>query len=400
MRWLAGLIILVIILIIAASADFLLGRYFHEKKSRRCSYPVRNGRLQLITSGPDLFSNYFDDLYKAKRNIHVLFYIVKNDRFSKLFFDILIEQARKGTTVRLLLDWFGSRKVSKKLIRKARCAGVEVEFCHRPRFPFTFFALQQRNHRKVTIIDGEVGYVGGFNVGKEYIDLDPVLSPWRDYHLRIEGEGIADLQREFLLDWEQATGSNHLKDSSLFPNLEKGPMLYRFFPTQGVDAEDEILKLINQADQSIFIGTPYFIPPEKLVSGLEQAINRGVAVTILVPNKSDHPLVKEASFHYLHRILAAGGEGFEYEAGFFHAKVILIDGKICDIGTANFDYRSFKLNYEINCFIYDQDFINEAERTVVEDIGKSSRISMKELDNPTFFTRLKKWTGMMFKHFL
>lgn len=400
MKWLAGLIILVIIFIIAASADFFFGRYFHRIKSRRSSYPVRNGRIQLITSGPDLFSNYFDDLYKAKKNIHVLFYIVKNDRFSNLFFDILIEQARNGIAVRLLLDWFGSRMVSRKLIKKARSSGVEVEFCHRPRFPFTFFALQQRNHRKVTIIDGKIGYVGGFNVGKEYIDLDPVLSPWRDYHLRIEGEGIADLQREFLFDWEKATGRSHLKDISLFPTLEKGPMLYRFFPTQGVDAEEQILELINQADQSIFIGTPYFIPPDKLISGLEQAIHRGVAVTILVPNKSDHPLVKEASLHYLHRILAAGGEVFEYEAGFFHAKVILIDGKICDIGTANFDYRSFKINYEINCFIYDQDFIKKAERTVQEDISKSRRTSISKLNNPAITTRLKKWTGMMLKHFL
>lgn len=400
MKWLTGSIILITTLLFAASADFFLGRYVHGKKMRPCSYPVRNGRLQLITSGPELFSHYFDDLYKAETSIHVLFYIVKNDRFGQLFFEILIDQARKGIKVRLLLDWFGSRTVSKSLLKKARSAGVEVVFCHRPRFPFAFFSLQQRNHRKVTIIDGKIGYVGGFNVGKEYIDLDPVLSPWRDYHLRIEGEGIADLQTEFLLDWERAAGTSHLKDSSLYPHLEKGPMPYRFFPTQGVDAEEEILQLIDQAEENIFVGTPYFIPPEKLVSGLVQAIQRGVAVTVLVPDKSDHPIVKEASLHYLRKILAAGGDVYQYEAGFFHAKVILIDGTFCDIGTANFDCRSFRLNYEINCFIYDQKFIEETERIVQEDISRSSRLSPEDLADPPLSVRSKEWTGMLFKYFL
>lgn len=400
MKWLTGLIILIIVLFIAASADFFLGRYIHEKKSRRCSYPIRHGRMQIFTNGPNLFSNYFDDLYNAQTSIHVLFYIVKNDHFCQHFFEVLIDQANKGLKVRLLLDWFGSREVSKKLIKKARSAGVEVIFCHRPRFPFLFYSIQQRNHRKVTIIDGKTGYVGGFNVGKEYIDLDPVLSPWRDYHLRIEGDGIADLQREFLLDWEQATGDNYLKDKSLFPSLEKGPIAYRFFPTQGVDAEGEILKLLDQAEKSIFIGTPYFIPPETLVDGLEQAVQRGVAVTILVPDKSDHPIVKEASLHYLRKVLAAGGKVYQYEAGFFHAKIILIDGRICDIGTANFDYRSFKLNYEINCFIYDQAFIQKTERIIQIDINRSTQLFLEEMDDPPLSIRVKEWAGMLLKSFL
>lgn len=400
MKWLTGSLIFIILFFIAASVDFFLGRFFHKKNSRRCNYPVRKGHVQLITTGPELFSNYFDDLYKAKSSIHVLFYIVKNDRFSQLFFEVLIDQANKGIEVRLLLDWFGSRSVSRSLIKKARSAGIEIIFCHRPRLPFPFYSLQQRNHRKVTVIDGKIGYVGGFNVGNEYINLDPVLTPWRDYHLRIEGEGIRDLQEEFLFEWEQATGINLLKDSSLFPLLEKGPMSYRFFPTQGVDAKNEILDLIDQADKSIFIGTPYFIPPKKLMYGLEQAIQRGVAITILVPNKSDHALVKEASHHYLRKILAAGGSVYEYENGFFHAKVILIDGRVCDIGTANFDYRSFTLNYEINCFIYDREFIQEAENTIQEDISRSSRLSYEKLTNPTFSVQLKEWIGMMLKKFL
>ncbi|MFD1708705.1 cardiolipin synthase [Siminovitchia sediminis] len=400
MKWLAGFTIVIIILYIAASVDFFLGRLLHKKKSSPPDYPIRNGELQLITTGPDLFSNYFDDLYKAKESIHVLFYIVKNDHFSELFFEALMDQAHKGIKVRLLLDWFGSRKIKKKVIKKARGAGIEVVYGHRPRLPFLFFSLQQRNHRKVTIMDGKVGYVGGFNVGKEYINLDPVLTPWRDYHLRVEGEGVADLQKEFLLDWKRATGKDHLEDPDLFPPLETGRMSHRFLPTQGIEAEKEILRLINEAEKSIFIGTPYFIPPDAVFSGLVRAIERGVTVTVLVPNMSDHPLVKEASLHYLRIILAGGGSVYQYETGFFHAKVLLIDQKVCDIGTANFDCRSFHINFEINCFVYDPEFICETEKVLQADISRSSRLFLEDLADPPFAVRIKEWAGMVFKKFL
>lgn len=398
MGLLRGIVVIGTVLIIWCAVDFSLGRHFYEKRWKKREYPLRKGQLQLITNGADLFKSFFTDLRNASSSIHVLFYIVKNDRFSKAFFELLMEQADKGVKIRLLLDWLGSRSASKTLIKEARRKGIEIVFCHKPRFPFFFYTLQQRNHRKITIIDGKVGYVGGYNVGKEYIDLDPKLSPWRDYHLRIEGEGVADLQQEFLTDWRRAAGK--LDDTSLFPPLPAGEMLHRFYPTEGVNGDQHILQLFKKAKKEIIVGTPYFIPPKNSMAVLEQALMRGVSVTILVPETSDHPVVKEASFPYLRRILALGGTVCQYQKGFFHAKVIVIDESICDIGTANFDQRSVFLNHELNCFIYDQSFIAEVLAAIREDLDFSTQLKLNELQNLRFSVRVKEWIGKRIEVFL
>lgn len=400
MKWLTGIIFLFVVLVIWCFVDFQLGQYLHSKHWKKRLYPIRKGKLTLITYGPILFQQYFKDLYSAQSNIHVLFYIVKGDQFSSLFFNILMEKAQNGVEVRLLLDRFGSRKVPKELISEARAKGIEVIFSHRIRFPFLFHSLQKRNHRKITIIDGKVGYVGGYNVGKEYIDLDPVLSPWRDYHLRMEGEGVADLQSEFIVDWERATNQLLVKDSSLFPPLKQGPMLHRLLPSEGVGVEEELVHLFAQAKEEITIGTPYFIPTKKLMETLENALQRGVKVTILVPEKSDHPIVKEASLSYLRRIMMNGGTVYEYESGFFHAKVFLVDDTICDIGTANFDYRSILLNHEINCFIYDQTFISQVKTALAEDFRQSNQLTYADLKNVRLTTRIKEWIGKVIERLL
>ncbi len=400
MKWLTSIIVLFVALVIWCFIDFQLGQYVHRKNWIKRQYPIRAGTLTLITYGTILFQRYVKDLYRAQSNIHVLFYIVKDDHFSTLFFNVLMEKAQKGVKVRLLLDRFGSRKVPKGIIRKARAAGVEISFSHRLRLPFLFYSLQQRNHRKITIIDGKIGYVGGYNVGKEYIDLDPVLSPWRDYHLRMEGEGVADLQSEFIVDWERATHDSLENDSSLFPPLKQGPMLHRLLPSEGVGVEEEFVHLFDQANETIMIGTPYFIPTKKLMATLERALHRGVKVTILVPKQSDHPIVKEASFSSLRKILMDGGTVYEYEKGFFHAKIFLVDDKICDIGTANFDYRSILLNHEINCFIYNRSFINEVKEVFAKDIAQSEQLSYEKLMNLRFSTRWKEWIGKLIKRLL
>lgn len=396
----AAVICIIGLIILSTFADFYLGRYFHRKKCGYGKYPLRKGRLKLITSGADLYAHYFDDLYQAQTSIHVLFYIVKNDKFGVLFLDVLAEQARKGVKVRLLLDWFGSRKVSKQSIERARQAGIEVMFCHRPRFPFLIYSLHQRNHRKITVIDGKVGYIGGFNVGREYIDLHPILSPWRDYHLRVEGEGVADLQSEFIYDWKSAARQDLCHDASLFPELAEGPMSIQFFPSRGVHAEEEMATLINGAKRAIFIGTPYFIPTEILMRALEHAADRGVEVTILVPNQPDHPIVKEASFPYLRRVLRKGGTVYQYTSGFFHAKVLQIDDRFCDIGTANFDRRSLHLNHEINCFIFDPAFIEKVTAEITADMNNSEKLTAEDLNRLPLAVRLKEWAGCLMREIL
>lgn len=400
MKWLAWIAIIMTVLFVLCMADFYIGRFIARKRGKRPNFPFRNGNMQLLVRGEDLFSHYFADLLKAQSSIHILFYIVKNDPFGDLFFNILMNQAQKGVKVRLLLDWFGSRTVSKQLIQKARKSGMDVYYCNKPGFPFFFFTLQRRNHRKITVIDGKIGYVGGYNIGKEYINLDSSLSPWRDYHLRIEGTRAADLQDVFLLDWKRATGEENFDEQALFPPLSEGPVTYRFFPTEGIGAEEEIISHIEKAASSIFIGTPYFIPPKKVIDSLERALKNNVKVTILVPRVSDHPIVKEASFPYLRKILAKGGTIYQYKKGFFHAKVLLFDDEVCDIGTANFDYRSLLLNDEINCFIYDREFIAHVKKIIAEDIMQSKKLNDRDLQSVNLRFRVIECIGGLIKGLL
>ncbi|MBS4206829.1 cardiolipin synthase [Bacillus sp. FJAT-50079] len=393
----ATVCVIILIIVLWGYIDFHIGKYIHRKRWKTREYPIRDGKLELITNGSDLYQAYFSDLQAATSTIHILFYIVKNDRFSQAFFEALKKQAIKGVKVRLLLDWFGGRSVPKQWIKEARAVGIHIAYCHKPRLPFLMFSLQQRNHRKITIIDGQVGYLGGYNIGKEYIDLDPELSPWRDYHVRLIGEAVADLEQEFLMDWERATGDAF---QIIQPSPSRFDMEHRLYPSEGVDVENMLIQLIEKAKTSLVIGTPYFIPPRRLFSAIEAAMDRGVNVTVLVPNKSDHPLVKEASFRYLRRILAKDGIVYQFENGFFHAKVIVIDGKICDIGTANFDYRSILLNHEINCFIYERAFIAEVEAALAEDIRHSTRLKLENLYSLPLGARWKEGISYIIKGLL
>ena len=211
---------------------------------------------------------------------------------------------------------------------------------------------------------------------------------------------MADLQREFSVDYERATGKPLPDDPDHFPPLKTGSMKHYLFPTEGVGADRHLLQLFEQAQKSIFIRTPYFIPPEKLIASLESALKRGVSVTILVPENSDHFIVKEASFRYLRRILSLGGTVCQFQNGFFHAKVLLIDENVCDIGTANFDYRSLHLNHEINCFIYDKKFIADVSAAISEDIGLSSKLTLDDLKDLRMTLRVKEWVGKVCKGLL
>ena len=259
-------------------ADFILGRKQHLTNANKKVLPVRESDLSIFAKGPELFDDLFSELKKAKQHIHILFYIVQDDKISQEFFAILKEKAREGVEVRLLVDWVGSG-LKKDSIKSLKNAGVEFAHSHTPRFPFLIYSSQVRNHRKITVIDGQVGYLGGFNIGKEYNDQDPKLSPWRDYHLKVSGEGVMDLQIEFLEDWRKAAKVNLLQDKAYFPPLKKGSIRQQLVPTEGILLEELFSKLISQAQTSIVIGTPYFIPSKRVFTLLREAIKRGVSVT-------------------------------------------------------------------------------------------------------------------------
>ncbi|MEH7352211.1 cardiolipin synthase [Neobacillus drentensis] len=400
MKFVLILIGLVLLIIIWLVIDFRLGRRKHLLAAGNTETAILHGNFEIFTHGKELFRNYFTDIHHAKKHIHVLFYIVKDDAVSQEFFAILKEKAREGVEVRVLLDRIGSWKINKATVAVLREAGIQFAFSNRIKLPFLYYSLQVRNHRKISIIDGEIGYLGGFNIGKEYIDEDPKLSPWRDYHLKITGESVNFLQSEFLIDWNEYAGEDLQNHPDYFPELPKGAIRHQFIPTEAGQLEENFIRLIRKAEQSIIIGSPYFIPSAAIFAELLESRRRGVSITVLVPFTADHLLVQEASFRYLRRLLKTGALVYQYKNGFYHAKTIVIDDKICDIGTANFDKRSLFLNKEINCLLYDPSFIERLKGVIKKDILDSELLTLAVLNKPNLLRTVKERIAGALSYFL
>jgi cardiolipin synthase len=399
MKLLFILLGLILLIIIWFYLDFTLGYRKHRKIVRNQETPVLQGDFDIFPHGKKLFADYFDELKNAKKHIHVLFYIAKNDPISHKFYEILEDKAREGVEVRLLLDRIGSIGVKKKTIASLREAGVYFAFSNRIKLPYLFYSSQVRNHRKISVIDGEVGYLGGFNVGMEYIDEDPKLCPWRDYHLKITGESVSFLQQEFFVDWQEY-GEKVANPSTYDMNLPKGKVRQCFVPTEAGQLEARHLDFLKKAKKAIMIGTPYFIPSKKILHELVLAARRGIEITIIVPFTADHALVQEASYRYLRRLLREGVNVYQFKNGFYHAKSIIIDDCLCDIGTANFDKRSLFLNKEINCYFFDKEFVARFKDVFVKDIHDSRPLTLADLNHPNLFRTIKELIAWPISYFL
>ena len=396
-----GIIIFILLILVGLCwLDYKWGQKRNAQKTTQLTFPRRRSDVVLFASGPELFQDLFAEIEQAKQHVHILFYIVKNDQFSQQFLKLLSQKAASGVDVRLLVDWVGGHTLSKQAIRKIRANGVHFAYSFKPRFPFFFYSLQKRNHRKITVIDGKIGYFGGLNIAKEYINQDPKLTPWCDYHLKMTGEGVQDLQTIFLSDWLAATKENVMTDTRYFPTLSPGKQELQINVVDGTGLEQTFVQLIRQAERQIVIGTPYFIPSKTLVAELRRALGRGVALTIIVPKVADHLFVKEAAYHSFRILLAAGADILQFHRGFYHAKIILIDDQISDIGTSNFDKRSLFLNSEINCLMYDSLSIEQANKRLALDMLDSAPITENALFKPNIGQKLKEAIACVLSPFL
>jgi cardiolipin synthase A/B len=371
----------------------------HQRVTKKKEFLLRQSNSELFNTGESLFTSLFHDIKEASSSIHILFYIVREDSISQQLFHLLKEKAQQGVTVRLLVDRIGSFNISKSTVKELEKHGIHFSFAKTPSFPYFLYKLNRRNHRKICVLDGKVGYIGGFNVGNEYLGLDPKLGDWRDFHLRITGEAVRDLQQQYLEDWHDATKKD-IHSKEYFPPLKKGALPIKLQPTDGAHVEDIFLEVFSKAKVAITIGTPYFIPGKRVLAALEEKAKAGVKVTLLLPEKSDHMLVKQAAMPYVKRLLKAGCDIYHFTEGFYHAKVIIIDNAFCDIGTANFDKRSFYLNQEMNCFIYDKAFVNKVQNAVSNDIQHSKKVTMQMINNRSFLEKAEEKIGTMFARFL
>ncbi|MCU9613335.1 cardiolipin synthase [Caldibacillus lycopersici] len=394
------IVLLLIIFVFLLFLDLYLGRKSHLRSVKTHSFPLRHSDVEIIIKGPLLFDRIFQDIERAQHHIHMLFYIFRDDSFGQELFSLLQKKAAEGVEIRILIDWLGSIGFPRKVIKDLKRKGIDIAFGHTPSFPYLFYKVQSRNHRKITIIDGQIGYLGGFNVGKEYVDKDPKLSPWRDCHVRITGEGVEDLQLQFLTDWTEATKRPPEHADQLYPPLQKGRIQHQFVSFEGVGLEDKVCQLLQNAKKKVIIGSPYFIPGKKAFTALKQTIKRGVEVTLIVPKVSDHLLIKEASYRYLRKLLSLGCVIYQYREGFYHAKVFIIDDETCSIGTANFDKRSFYFNHEMNSIFYDSEMVDHMLKIAHLDISKSSRLHKEALNKPNAFEKVKEWIALLVSPFL
>lgn len=381
--------IALLILIFWIWVDFKLGLKKQQKNAKRYVQQIRNGQCEMLTTGHDLFKKLIDDINNSKNHIHILFYIFRDDHIGTEVLDALKEKAGEGVKVRLLVDRVGCH-ISNKTLKQLKKAGIAFAHSHPPKFPYLFFTLNRRNHRKISIIDGHTGYIGGYNAGDEYLGRDPKFGDWHDIHLRIYGDGVQDLQEQFLQDWQVATKEEVRNLTKFYPPLTKGPHQLKILPSDGAFLEKTFIDFIKEAKTTIYIGTPYFIPGDPIKLELIKAAKRGVDVKIIVPKQADHPLVKEAAFPYFVPLIEAGCEVYQFYLGFYHAKMIVSDNRVCDIGTANIDLRSFHINHEVNCLIFNREFIKQVIKVIEHDISISERLTIAQLKERSFFHKSKE----------
>lgn len=357
---------------------------------------TQDNHVQIFDDGQEKFAELLHDIRLAKSHIHIQYYIFKLDRLGSRIVDALVEKAKQGVKVRLLYDEMGSRGVHKRDFKELIKYGGEVEIFFPSVLPLINPRLNYRNHRKIVVIDGRVGYIGGFNVGDEYLGLKKKFGYWRDTHLRIEGSSVHPLQTRFLLDWNQASDRQDLQYADqFFPVFpRKGDTAIQIV-SSGPDSDWEsikigYIKLINMAKKYVYIQTPYFIPDDAFMSAVRIACLSGIDVRIMIPNKPDHLFVYWATYSNVGALIDSGAKIYIYENGFLHAKMIVIDDEAVSIGTANIDSRSFKLNFEVNAFIYDKHVSHQLAELFERDMMYSTELTAEKYANRPTRVKVKE----------
>lgn len=356
---------------------------------------TQDNDVEVFNDGHEKFEALIADLEKATDHIHIQYYIFRLDNLGKRIREVLTRKAKEGVEVLLLFDDMGSRGIYKRHFHELIRYGGKVEAFFPSILPLINTRLNYRNHRKIVIIDGQIGYVGGFNVGDEYLGLKKKFGYWRDTHLRIEGSAVHPMQTRFLLDWNQAAEQKVEYADKYFPSFPvKGDVSMQIV-SSGPDSEweqikDGYLKMIFRAKKYIYIQTPYFIPDISFLDALRIACLSGVDVRIMIPNKPDHIFVYWATYSNVGHLLKAGAKIYIYDNGFLHAKQIVIDDEVATVGTANIDVRSFKLNFEVNAFIYDHDKSHELAELFEQDLLLSRELTIDMYRERSFSIRIKE----------
>ncbi|BCJ86717.1 cardiolipin synthase [Effusibacillus dendaii] len=342
---------------------------------------TENNRIELYADSKQAFASILSALRQAQSHIHLEYYILKNDQIGTEVQKILIEKARQGVHVRVIYDGIGSRKLKPSYIKNLQQAGVQITSFLPVYFPWLTSRINFRNHRKLIVIDGKIGFTGGLNIGDEYLGKGP-LGHWQDTHIRLEGESVYYLQLIFLRDWYVAY-NEYISEAEYFPQQDSFGKIPIQIAASGPDSDWEAIwqahfSMFASARRKIYIVTPYLIPDESILMGLKTSALSGLDVRIILPAKPDYYIVHLATRSYFEELLRAGVRIYEYQNGFIHAKTIAVDGEAASVGTANLDVRSFQYNFEVNALIYEPAVVSQLEQIMQQHMADSREITLDD----------------------
>jgi len=339
--------------------------------------------IDVFTTGQDKFDTLKRDIAAARDYIHVQYFIIENDTIGAELIALLIDKARQGVKVRVLYDYVGSFYLGSRVLKQMREAGIDVHPFLKLTFMQFAFRVNWRNHRKIVVIDGNIGYVGGMNIADRYVIGDKKWKPWRDTHLRITGEAVAALQYSFAIDWDFTTRELLTSNTMHYAEPPASPdYMVQMMSSGPTNRWNNIsfvfLKAIALAKRSVYIQTPYFLPSDSLLKALQSAALAGIDVRLMIPLKSDSWMLRLATGSYLKECMLAGIKIYQYEPTIMHAKVVIIDDEFVTTGSTNFDFRSFEHNFEFNALIYSKEFNQKMKDIFEADMLQCTRLLMSQ----------------------
>ncbi|MDO5571028.1 MAG: cardiolipin synthase [Bacteroidales bacterium] len=337
-------------------------------------------KVEIFTIGKDFFDSLINHIEKARHFIHIEFYIFQDDSLGNLFKNILIQKAKEGVEVRVIYDDVGCWSVKKKFFNEMIENGISVKPFLEVKLPALANKINYRNHRKIVVIDGKTGYIGGMNIADRYLD-GLKWGKWRDTQIMIEGAAVQSLQKTFSVDW-YFTARELLWDKKYFQSCKHEGNIDIQISTSGPIGEWQeimlaIFKAVTNAKKYVYIQTPYFLPTEGLTLALQAAALANVDVRLMIPAHSDSKIVQVGSFSYIRSMLKAGVKVYFYKPGFLHAKMVAVDDELCTVGSANMDFRSFEHNFEANAFIYNKDIAIQLKNIFLKDQQECDRITLR-----------------------
>jgi len=391
----------------SAKSQFLQNERIHEKKNVMTlllnnSKALLTGQnhLKILNDGEETFTEIFEALRKAEDHIHLEYYIIEDGELASELHKILLDRVRAGVEIRIIYDAVGSWQLSQDYIDSLRKAGVKIHAFLPVRFPIFTSRVNYRNHRKIIVIDGKIAFVGGLNFADRYKYGIPEIGIWRDTHLKIVGEAASSLQIVFLIDW-YFVRQEVLLDEKYRPNYKVKDHCLLQIISSGADSDwasilQAYFSAITSAKQNVYISSPYFMPNGSLLMALKTSAMSGIDVRVLIPMKSDSFMTYLGTLSYIEELLEAGVRMFFYKGGFNHSKIMMVDGIISTIGTANMDIRSFEQNFEVNALVYDEVITMELRKRFLEDLNQSEEIDLISWQKRSKGQKLKESMARLF----